>query len=212
MVTFPLASPEQFGIATITWGPTTNTARTRAPWTLQDIVQVFDGAMWQGTLNVVPMTEADGRAFTAWLTSLQGTRGTFLLGDPAAPEPLGSAADAPGTPVVDGGSQTGVSLNIRGLPHSIDGWLKAGDYFSLGAGLNARLYMALEDVNSDNTGAASISCWPKLRGSPNDGAAVTVSSPQGLFALTQNFNSWNVSAPIIYDGISLSVAEVVKAL
>lgn len=210
-IIYPLPSPVQYGIASVTWGPATNTARTRNPWTLQDVVQVFDGAMWQGTINFHVQEEADGRALVAWLTALKGTRGTFLFGDPAAPVPLGGAADDPGTPVVDGGGQTGSALTIRGLPYSMSGYLLAGDYFSLGTGSSARLYMCLEDVDADNNGYASITCWPPLRGSPTDGDEITIDTPQGVFALTQNINSWNVSSPVIYDGISLPIAEVVAA-
>lgn len=209
-IVYPLASPAQFGFVTVRWGPATNTARARAPWTFQDAVQVFDGAMWVGELSVLPQDARDGRRLAAWLTSLEGGRGTFLLGDPGAKTPFGAAVTAPGAPVVDGAAQTGAALNIRGLPVSTAGWLLAGDNFSLGAAATARLYMALEDVDSDALGKATITTWPRLRSSPVDGATVTVDDPQGLFATPSKIGQWTERLALIYDGVTIPVAEVVR--
>lgn len=208
-ISFPLASPAQFGYSAVQWGPMTNTARVKAPWTLQDVVQVFDGAMWQGTLQVLPQTGAEARGLAAWVTSLQGARGTFLLGDPGAPAPLGSAATAPGSPVVDGAGQTGAQLALRGLPANAAGYLLEGDYLQLGTAGEARLYMALAQVDADGAGKATVKIWPKLRTSPGDGAAVVVDGAEGVFALASPFTPWSERRGLIYDGVQLDVREVV---
>lgn len=208
-IVFPLASPAQFGIAGVQWAPMNNTARAKAPFTLRDAVQVFDGAMWTGVLTIRPHVGATGRGLSAWLTSLQGRRGTFLLGDPAADVPLGSAATTPGTPVVDGAGQTGSAVDLRGLPVSATGYLLAGDYLQIGSAATARLHMALEDVDSDGGGLATATIWPSLRSSPADGAGVVVSGAEGVFALTTGAPGWSERPAPIHDGVSLPVEEVV---
>lgn len=208
-VTYPLASPVSYGWSTLEWGPFDNTARGRTAFTLQDIVQVYDGACWKGKLTIIPQAKADGRALAAWISSLKGRRGTFLLGDPACAAPLGSARTVPGAPVVDGAGQSGGSLAVRGLPAGASGYLLAGDYLQLGSGASARLHMVLNDVDADGAGEAAIDLRPNLRSSPGDGDAVTIDNPQGVFALARPYNPWQVRIPLIYDGVVLDVEEVV---
>ena len=213
-ITYPLDSPTQFGVSALTWGPVTNTARAKAPWTFQDIVQVFAGEMWQGELSIALQTEADGRALAAWITSLKGTKGTFKLGDPALSAPLGSAAVTPGTPVIDGVGQTGNQLAISGLPPNVTGYLLAGDMMQVGAfpisaPADAHLHMVLADVDADGTGRATLDIFPSLRESPTNGSAVVLVDPQGVFALAQPFTPWQVRSPLLYDGVRLAVVEVI---
>ena len=213
-ITYPLDSPTQFGVSALTWGPMTNTARAKAPWTFQDIVQVFAAEMWTGELSIALQTEADGRALAAWITSLKGTRGTFKLGDPAISAPLGSAAVAPGTPVIDGVGQTGNQLAISGLPAGAQGYLLAGDMLQVGAfpisaPVDAHLHMVLTDVDVDGAGKATLDIFPTLRESPTNQSAVVLVNPQGVFALAQPFTPWQVRSPLLYDGVKLSVAEVI---
>lgn len=208
-VSYPLNSPVSYGWSSVRWGPMTNTAATKTPFTLEDVVQVYEGEMWAGALSIVPQTGADARGLAAWITSLRGRKGTFLLGDPAAAAPLGSAKDTPGAPVVDGAGQTGESLDLRGLPAGATGYLLAGDHLQLGSGSTARLHMVLAQVDSDGAGKATVPIFPRLGSSPADGASVTLTDPQGVFRLARGFNPWEVRPPLIMDGVSLDIAQVV---
>ncbi len=213
MPTFPLISPVTFGVATLTWSAVSNDSYARSQWSLALIKQIFDGLMWAGTLQLWPQPDADrGRELSAWLTSLRraGTNaGTFMLGDPAATLPLGSAKDTPGTPVVSGAAQTGEALNVSGLPISATGYLLAGDYIQLGTGVSARLKKVLDDVDSDGSGLATMNLWPPIRTAPADSSAVVVSGAEGLFVSPSAVSSWQVRSPAVYNGIVLDVAEVV---
>ena len=106
-----------------------------------------------------------------------------LLGDPIGATPRGSASSAPGTPVVNGASQTGDTLSIDGLPASATGYLKAGDYIQLGSGTGAQLYKVLDDVDSNASGEADLTIWPDLRSSPADDATVVVSNAKGFIPI-----------------------------
>lgn len=102
---------------------------------------------------------------------------------------------ATGTPLVNGGSQTGASLVTDGWTNSTTGILKAGDVFTI-AGVNAvnpiskedtgvlQQFVVLADANSGaTTGPATLSISPSITtsgayqtvtASPADNAAITV--------------------------------------
>lgn len=158
--------------------------------------------VWLATLDAPPMERADAMPWVTFLLKLNGQEGTFLLGDAAAKTPRGSAL---GTPVVSGGSQTGQTLVTGGWTASATGVLKAGDYIQIGQ----RLYMVLDDVSANGSGAATFDIFPKLRESPTNGTSIVTSNTVGLFRLAS-------SDPDIYDvdrakhyGISFSAVEAV---
>lgn len=208
-ITYPLPSPTSYGIATVVWGPMTNTQRLKKPFTFQDIVQVYDGEMWQGAVTVTPQNEANGRGLSAWVTSLQGMRGKFYLEEPGIVAPLGTAKDTPGTPVIAGGGQSGSTVDIDGLPFSATGYLLPGDNIAITVSSIPYLHKVLEQVDSNGSGEATVSIWPSLRGSPSDNSSITLSTPQGVFALTQPHNPWTWRPGKIFDSLVLQVAEVV---
>ncbi len=213
MPTFPLINPTTFGIASLTWTAFSNDSYTRSPWSLITIKQIFDGRIWTGHLTFSQLNDANrGRELSAWLTALRrsGTNaGTFLFGDPGAIFPLGSAKDTPGTPLVNGASQTGEAFNVKGLPLSATGYLLAGDYIQIGTGIASRLKKVLDDVNSDGSGNATMNLWPPVRTAPTDSSVIVVSGAEGLFVSPSAVSQWGMLTPDIYAGVTLDVAEVV---
>lgn len=208
-ITYPLPSPLQFGIASLEWAGPTATSVGRSPWSFAEVVQVFDGEMWRGRLEIASQDAAEGRRLAAWIAALRGRRGTFLCGLPDSPAPRGSAAQTPGAPVVDGAGQTGARLDVRGLPESAEGWLLAGDYFQLGGGAQARLFMALADVDADGDGEATIDVFPRVRAAPTDGAALILEAPEGVFRAASPATPWLIVPGPRYDGVMLDIEEVV---
>jgi hypothetical protein len=159
-------------------------------------VHAFPGQWWEADVVVAPSNEPEGRAIAAWLTSLNGSEKTVLFGDPACATPQGGAATTPGTPLVNGASQTGSALIIDGAGAGQTPYLSAGDYIQLGSGSTSRLHMVLEDANSDGSGNVTVSLWPNLRAAPADDAAVVVSDAKGLFRLSDNNVSWSLRTVI----------------
>lgn len=212
MVAFPLETPASFGISAVDWGAFSNDAYALNPWSLQLNKQIFGGRMWRGTLTIRPQSGVNGRKLSAWLASLKrsgANAGTFFLGDPSASLPKGSARDTPGTPLVNGASQTGEALNIDGLPFSATGYLLPGDYIQVGTGISSRLKKVLDQVDSDGAGLATVNVWPPITIAPSNGSSVVVSGAEGLFISPDNLSSWQITPPEIYKGIQLTVMEVV---
>jgi len=203
--TYPLTFPTQTGVAAVEFIATDVVSVSQSPFTFSQQVVRHAGARWSATISIPPVKRSDSEYWNSFLLRLRGQYGSFLLGDPNAATPRGSAASAAGTPVVNGASQTGNELAIDGLPASATGYLKAGDYIQLGSASTSRLYKVLEDVDSNGSGEATLNLWPDLRSSPADGATVVVSNAKGVFRLSNNEAVWTINNAGFY---SISFAAV----
>jgi len=123
-----------------------------------------------------------------------------------------------GTPLVDGASQTGFALNIKGASLSTGNWIRKGDYFSVLVGTEHELKMATADANSDGAGLVVLAFTPKLRASPANDAAIFVedgvlTKPQGIFMLQSADTSWQSRPgnPSKISSVTLSMTEDVFA-
>jgi hypothetical protein len=125
------------------------------------------------------------------------------MGDPVNTQPRGVAS---GTPLVDGAGQTGNQLNTKGWTPNITGILRAGDWVQLGTGATSRLYKVLDDVNSNANGEATLTLFPNLRSSPANNAALTISSPKGVWRLAANDVGYDIQTGQFY-GITLACVE-----
>jgi hypothetical protein len=192
-ITYPLALPTQTGISQVNLIARNVVGTTLSPFTLKQQVHKHAGQRWEADVTLPPMKREDAEVWITFFMKLYGSYGTFLLGDPNASTPRGSASTSAGTPVVNGASQTGSELDIDGLPASATGYLKAGDYIQLGTGSTSQLYKVLDDVDSNASGEATLTIWPDLRSSPSDDASVTVSGAQGLFRLGTSTSDWNIN-------------------
>ena len=204
-ISYPLTFPST-GIAQITLTARNSVAISSSPFTYRQQVQKNVGSRWEATITLPPLLRANADVWIAFLLSLGGQYGTFLMGDPIAATPRGSASTTPGTPLVNGSSQSGNTLAIDGLPVSTANYLRAGDYIQLGSGATSRLYKVLEDVESNSSGEANISIWPDLRSSPADNLTVVVQDAVGVFRLSSPETSFNIDTASVY-GISFAAVE-----
>lgn len=194
-ITYPLTFPTNLGISSFRMGLRNAVGRLESPFSFHEQVIRFSGQVWEIEVSLPNMFRADAEAFNAFILKLRGKYGTFLIGDPNGVTPRGSWG---GTPVVKGAGQTGGTLNIDGLPNSITGVAKAGDYIQIGTGANARLYKILDDANSNGSGEATLSIAPDLRSSPADNAAIIYSGAQGVFRLGSNIVPFSINNNSVY--------------
>lgn len=205
MTTYPLTLPAHSGISSVELRAINAVIYEMSPFTFSGQAQASAGQMWQADVTLPPMKRADAEIWVAWLVSLRGKFGTFLLGDPLCATPQG---DIGGTPLVNGAGQTGETLQIDGCTANVTNWLKAGDYIQLGSGSTATLHKVLANANSNGSGQVTLSLWPHIRSAPNDNAAVTVTNAVGRFRLSSNETTWSISAASIY-GITFGAMEAV---
>ena len=192
---YPLTLPShQFLRVTITGRSAV--ASNRSPFSFAQQTYVHPGQMWRASVELPrALTRDQAQPWISTLLGLNGKEGTFLLGDPLASVPLGSAL---GDPVVDGSGQSGGMLTTRGWSAGEVGVLLAGDYLQVGSGSTARLYMALHDVDADASGMAAIKIWPNLRESPQDGQLLTLTNTRGVFRLASNRRAYTIEHPYFY--------------
>lgn len=155
--------------------PNSAVSESRSPFTGTSQTQFWGGEWWEYSIEFATMSRADGKILSAFFASLGGKRTPFLFVDPWIRNPSGL-----GTPLVNGAGQSGYGLVT-------DGWsatgLKTGDFFSLGADVNTRLYQVTADV-IPVSGGATVQIWPALRSAPADNQPLIVISPPVLLRLT----------------------------
>ena len=93
MITYPLNTPTNIGIANITLSAENAVALSQSPFTFQQQVVAHPGQRWAASVSLPPMKRQDAEYWIAFLLSLKGQVGTFLLGDPNCVAAQGSATE-----------------------------------------------------------------------------------------------------------------------
>jgi len=204
-ITYPLTLPSHTGIRNITLRAVNTVGLTQSPFTYAQQAVAHSGQRWEVDVTLPAMNRADAEQWVAFLISLRGQLGTFTLGDPVGASPRGSAG---GTPLVNGASQIGGTLNIDGCTASQTGWLKAGDYIQLGTAGSATLHKVLADVDSNGSGQVAVDIWPYIRTAPSDNATVVVTNTIGRFRLASDEQNWSIRETALY-GITFGGVEAI---
>jgi hypothetical protein len=192
-ISYPLAYPTHTGATGFDLRATNAVAYSRSPFTFAGQAFAYPGQMWQADVSLPPMRRAAAEQWVAWLVSLRGSYGTFLLGNPMCDTIRGTATSA----TVTGTAQSN-SITV-----TMTGTLLAGDMIQIGTGSDATLHKVLVD----RSGSGTLEIWPALRKDRTD-VALTLTAPRGVFRLASNETSWGVNESAIY-GISFSAMEAV---
>lgn len=138
--------------------------------------------LWIASITGPKIKGAELRAWQGFFRQLRGRAGRFYLGDPDHMTPRGTAG---GSPLVDGGAQTGNTLLLKGAGLSEPLWLGAGDYFHFDTPTGKReLHALTADAASDGTGAVTVTFEPPLRESPAADAVIVTTNPTAVMMLT----------------------------
>ena len=192
-ISYPLDLPTNIGMASIELRAKNTVAVSSSPFTYKQTVYAYDGQMWEADVTLPPMNRDDAESWIAFLMSLKGRYGTFLLNDPSATSVRGTATSATIT-----GSAGDSSVSV-----SMTGTLKAGDYIQLGTASDATLHKVLVD----KSGSGTLEIWPKLR-KDRSSVSAGLTSASGVFRLASNETAWSVNDASFY-GISFGATEVV---
>lgn len=112
-------------------------------------VRTIGGQKWQFSAKYNPMTRAEFQPVFAFVTSQQGSLGTFTIVPPVISSTSGTAT---GAALVNGATAAGAtSVPVDGFT----GTIKAGDFIKFG---HSKVYM----VTADRTGAGNINIEPAL--------------------------------------------------
>jgi len=190
-ISYPLALPTSIGIANITLSANNAVAVSSSPFTFRQQIVQHAGQRWTASVSIPPVRRDLAEPWNAFLLALNGPVGTFLLGDPNAKTPRGTATSATLTGTSGSSSPTITMI----------GTLLAGDYIQLGSGATATLHKVLVDRSGNGT----VEIWPSLRSTVTD-ATVTLTNTVGRFRLSSNQQSFSIDNASIY-GISFDCVE-----
>ena len=90
-IVYPLSTPTNIGIANIIFSADNATAISQSPFTYAQQVVKHQGERWRASVSLPPMKAVDAEYWIAFLLSLRGQYGTFLLKDPNYSAPRGLA-------------------------------------------------------------------------------------------------------------------------
>lgn len=189
-ITYPLSLPTDSGIAAIKLSAVNAVAVSRSPFTFATQVHAYDGEMWSASVTLPTYRKDLADPWVAFLLSLRGQYGTFLLGDPDKAIPRGTATSA---------NVSGL-LGARTVTVVMAGTLLAGDYIQLGSGASARLHKVLVD----QSGSGSLEIWPALRADYS--GAATLTDTKGVFRLASNVTEWDINNASFY-GVQFEAME-----
>ncbi|MGH1376694.1 MAG: hypothetical protein ACRBCK_10130 [Alphaproteobacteria bacterium] len=205
MPVFPIDLPTKIGFSSFSVGIDNAVAVAMSEFTFEEQVQRHLGQAWEmtGTIELLDRDEAE--IYNAFILKLGGREGTFTMGVAGSNQPRGNVS---GSPVVDGEGQLGENLSVKGFTPSSNNVLRVGDYIQLGVGSSARLYKVLDDVNSDESGNATLELAPRIVRAPTDEDTVITSNAKGVFRLKTNLSLVDIKPPYIHK-LSFSARGVV---
>lgn len=199
-ITYPITLPNH-EFASIEWRSVNANIVSQSPFTYKQQIVSHGGQRWEATVNLPPMDRASAAAWKAALTSLKGSLGTMLLGDPNYARPRGTLRTSVSNPAQLSGTKGETSATIA-MSDDND-TLLAGDYIQIGLDSDAELYQILEDI----TGDGAVEIFPDLRSTYSNEPFQT-DDTRGVFRLANNVTSWSIDNASIY-GISFDVVEAI---
>lgn len=197
-ITYPLALPTATGIKTIKWTMVNAVAYSESPFTFAGQVHAYTGERWEADITLPKMKRDKAEEWIAFLSALRGRYGSFLLHDPDATSPRGTASAA----TISGaaGDRTVSATVTNGQT------LLAGDYIQLGTGLDSTLHKVVQSFTGTGS-AANLEIFPALR-KTRSSVSADLTSAAGLFRLNSNESSWSADDVSTY-GITFGAVEVV---
>lgn len=155
------------------------------------------GSRWAFDVEMPPMTAAMA---LDWVNILHETDTCILR----LPEP-GITIGSPGTPLVNGGSQTGSSLitDAWGASYAIP----KGKFVGVSVSGLQYLYQTTTAVTASGGGAATLALRPMLRASPADNAALIINPATVEGFVTLSDGSMNISVNRLVEGFTFTIEE-----
>jgi len=148
------------------------------------------------------MGMAAAKRWSTFAYKLNGIEGTFYLRDSLGKYLRGAAI---GIGRVKGASQTGQDLVTDGWFANVSGLFLEGDWIQVGT----RLHTVLTDSDSNASGEATLSLWPRVRVAPADNLELPYGADaKGLFRMSQ-FPDFGWDASRLMTGFTFQAREVI---
>lgn len=171
-VTFP-STPKPNGMS---WRLVMPAQTNVSEWTGRRQTIASGRGWWECQLSLPPIVGTTNvNAWRAFIAKSRGKANDFQI--PVDPTAQSSAV---ATPLVNGASQTGRTLNTDGWPVSST-VLVAGQFVTI----NNQLLQLTENVTSNGSGVATLTFEPPIRTAPSDNAAIEFKNPYCLMYMVE---------------------------
>ena len=154
----------------------------------------IDGQKFSITLDYPPMSRSNFAPIKAFIMKQRARLNTFTVIPPIVSDAQGVAS---GTISVDGAISSGATTcTIDGMATSTNDILKAGDYFRFTG--QDKVYMAVEDLDSDGTGSGTLTFEPPLRSDVADNVALIYDNVDFTVRLSNDIQEYSIVTNDLY--------------
>ena len=163
----------------------------------------IDGQRFAITLAFPPMTRSEFAPIKAFVMKQRSQLENFTFIPPTEGNAQGVASTILN---VDGALTAGTTTaNIDNMTVSTNAILKAGDFFRFTG--QQKVYMAVEDLNSDGYGEGTLTFEPPLRANVADNAILIYDNVDFTVSLTNDIQEFSIGTTNYYS-YEVDVAEV----
>jgi len=154
----------------------------------------IDGQKFSITLDYPPMSRSNFAPIKAFIMKQRARLNTFTVIPPIVSDAQGVAT---GTISVNGAISSGATTcAIDGMATSTNDILKAGDYFRFTG--QDKVYMAVEDLDSDGTGSGTLTFEPPLRSNVANDVALVYDNVDFTVRLTNDIQEYSIVTNDLY--------------
>jgi len=154
----------------------------------------IDGQKFSITLDYPPMSRSNFAPIKAFIMKQRARLNTFTVIPPVVSNAQGVAT---GTISVNGAISSGATTcAIDGMATSTNDILKAGDYFRFTG--QDKVYMAVEDLDSDGSGEGTLTFEPPLRSDVADDVALIYDNVDITVRLSNDIQEYSIVTNDLY--------------
>jgi hypothetical protein len=154
----------------------------------------IDGQRFALTLRFPVMTRAEFAPILAFIMKQRSQLESFTYTPATMEDTRGSAATVIS---VNGAHSAGdTTIDVDGMGNNLTGVLKAGDFIRFTG--QTKVYMVVEDLNSNGSGAGTITIEPPLRSSLSDNTVLIYNNVDFTVGLTSDIQEFNIGTSLYY--------------
>jgi len=154
----------------------------------------IDGQRFKLTLRFPIMTRTEFAPIIAFIMKQRSQLESFTYTPATMEDTLGSASTTISTNgAVSAGATT---ASVDGMTVSTNGILKAGDFFRFTG--QTKVYMAVSDLNSNASGAGTLTFEPPLRTAVSDNTVIIYNNVDFTVGLTSDIQEFNIGTSLYY--------------
>jgi hypothetical protein len=154
----------------------------------------IDGQRFALTLRFPVMTRAEFAPILAFIMKQRSQLESFTYTPATMEDTRGSAS----TTISVNGSHTAgdTTIDVDGMGNNLTGVLKAGDFIRFTG--QTKVYMVVEDLSSNGSGAGTLTIEPPLRANLSDNTVLIYNNVDFTVGLTSDIQEFNIGTSLYY--------------